>query len=578
MLKTLAIRHYVLIDELRVDFQTGLNIITGETGAGKSILIGALGGLLGDKMGREVIRSGADRAVVEGEFDVRNVPGIADYLNEHDVEVADDGLIIRREVSTGGKSRCFINDQPVSIVVLSGLGDLLVDLHGQHEHQLLLQVAHHGDYLDAFAGLAAERTAMKEKFLQLTAGVRELQEVERTAREAEKSRDFMRFQLNEINAIAPQAGEDEALKAEEQILHNAEMLYERTGHLFQKLYEADGSAAEILAAAESDLAQLAQIDERFRAMVTEAQNARIVVQELAQSVRRYSQDISFDPERLEKIRSRGADLAGLKRKYGGTLDAVLDQAARLTRELDLIENLDEAIAGLQKKLEEVRAAAGELSRNISGCRKKAAGIFSERVQGVLEELGMPRARFNIRQTFTPGTDEPHVRVDRADVRIGPRGFDHVEFLLAANPGEEDKPLAVVASGGEISRVMLALKSLLAEADQVPVLVFDEIDIGISGRIAQAVGRNLKTLGRSHQVLCITHLPQIASMADHHFLVEKSGDEMQTRTTIRPLTAEESIRQIAALLGGEIVTEAHLRSAAELVQEAGRAAKSGSRHR
>jgi len=573
MLKTLAIRNYVLIDELRIDFQAGLNIITGETGAGKSILIGALGGLLGDKMGREVIRAGADRAVVEGEFDIANLPGIREYLSEHDVESADEGLIIRREVSAGGKSRCFVNDQPVSIAVLAGLGDLLVDLHGQHEHQLLLQVAHHGDYLDAFAGLAAERTAMKEKFQQLTACIRELQEVERTAREAEKSRDFMRFQLNEINAIAPQAGEDDALKAEEQILHNAEMLYERTGRLFQKLYEADGSAAEILAAAESDLAQLSQIDERFRAMVTEAQNARIVVQELAQSVQRYAQAISFDPERLEKIRIRGADLAGLKRKYGGTLQAVLDQAARLTRELDLIENLDEAIAGLQKNLDQARAAAGELSRNISERRKKAGEIFSNRVQGVLEELGMPRARFSIRQTFTPDTDEPFVQIEGSTARIGPKGFDLIEFLLAANPGEEDKPLAVVASGGEISRVMLALKSLLAEADQVPVLIFDEIDIGISGRIAQAVGRNLKALGRSHQVLCITHLPQIASMADHHFLVEKSGDDKQTRTTIRPLTAEDSIRQIAALLGGEKVTEAHLRSAAELVQEAGKAAKS-----
>jgi len=195
---------------------------------------------------------------------------------------------------------------------------------------------------------------------------------------------------------------------------------------------------------------------------------------------------------------------------------------------------------------------------------------------VLEELGMPRARFNIRQTVTPAADEPFVDHDGAPVRIGPRGFDHLEFLLAANPGEEDKPLAVVASGGEISRVMLALKSLLAEADQVPVLIFDEIDIGISGRIAQAVGRNLKSLGRSHQVLCITHLPQIASMADHHFLVEKSGDATQTRTSIRPLTADESIRQIAALLGGEKVTEAHLRSAAELVQEAARTAKNGGR--
>ncbi|MBN2355229.1 DNA repair protein RecN [candidate division KSB1 bacterium] len=569
MLQSLYIKNYVLIDEIHIDFQPGLNIITGETGAGKSILIGALGALLGDKWNRDIIRAGADKAIVEGEFALKNLNGLQSFFKTREVDESIDLLLIRREVSGSGRSRCFINDQPVAVDVLTELGDLLVDLHGQHAHQLLLRVPYHGEYLDAFAGLSQDLARLKTSFQQFTANIKKLAEIEKKAQDAEQSRDFMRFQLKEITAIAPQPDEDETLKTEEHILRNAETLAEKTSQLFQKLYEAEGSVSELLSAAEADLSQLAQIDETFAPMVSECQNARIVVTELAKTVGAYRNNISFDPERLEKIRTRAANIANLKRKYGGSIDSVLTYQRKLEQELALVDNLNETIAALKEQIEVDRQSVAELSRYVSDQRRQAGQKLGEGVVAALHHLGMARVRFDVRQNHTLSSEEPIIYVDGESVRVGPRGYDQIEFMLSANPGEDHKPLADVASGGEISRVMLALKSLLAEADKVPVLIFDEIDIGISGRIAQAVGRSLRNLSRSHQVICITHLPQIASMADHHFLVEKKDDGRYTRTTIRPLKQDERIRQIAALVGGELVTEAHLRSAEELMEEAAR---------
>ncbi len=567
MLQSLYIKNYVLIDEIRVEFRSGLSIITGETGAGKSILIGALGAVLGDKLTKDVIRSGADKSIIEAEFALDRCPAIRSYLQAHEVEIEEDFLIIRREVSQNGKSRCYINDQPVPVNVLAEIGDLLVDLHGQHAHQLLLQVPYHGEYLDEYAGLTSPLAQLKEAFHRFSNSLKELEQLQEKAQEAQRSREFMQFQLNEIAAVAPQLDEEEALKAEENILRNSELLAEKTSQLFQKLYEADESVSEILTAAEADLQQLAQIDARFSPMVSDCQNARIVVTELAQTLNHYSRSISFDPERLEKIRNRLAALAVLKKKYGGTIESVLALQAKLRAELDLVDHLQERIDTLRKEIEENRLKVAELSQQISQQRRRAGEVLAADIEAVLNDLGMARARFQIRQQVVTTHHEPFILLDGEMVRVGPRGYDQIEFLLAANPGEDFKPLTVVASGGEISRVMLALKSLLAETDRVPVLIFDEIDIGISGRIAQAVGRRLRLLAKSHQVICITHLPQIASMADHHFLVEKSGDEKQTKTAIRILNREERIQQVAALLGGERVTETHLRSAEELIEQA-----------
>lgn len=567
MLATLFAKNWLLIDELRIEFHPGLNIITGETGAGKSILIGALGALLGDRIGKEVVRGGAEKAVIEAEFHIAGAAGATEFLQQHELEAEGDTLLVRREVHSSGKSRSFINDTPVTAALLEEFGELLVDLHGQHEHQRLLKVATHGPYLDAFARLEPEVEELRHSWQELTAGIRELRTLRQQAAELARSREFMQFQLQEIRSVNPAAGEEEELQQEEQILRHSELLFERTAQIFSRLYESEGSAAELLTATAADLGQLAAIDARFAAMQNDCQSARILVDELAKSVQQYNQAISFDPERLEKIRQRLAALAGLRRKHGTTIEEVVALGQKLEAELVLVDNLDETLAALSGEIEERRTRLAALDAAVSSRRRAAAHDFSTRVAAALAQLGMPRARFEVRQQAAPAGEEPWIAVDGQRLRIGPRGSDQLEFLLAANPGDEAKPLAAVASGGEISRVMLALKSLLAEADQVPVLIFDEIDIGISGRIAQAVGRTLQELGRTHQLLCITHLPQIASMADSHYLVEKSGDDHQTRTTIRPLDRQERVAQVAALIGGDVVTAAHLQSASELIAAA-----------
>ncbi len=567
MLKTLYIKNFVLLDELTIEFQTGLNIITGETGAGKSILIGALGGLLGERLSKDVVRSGADKAVIEGEFDLAGLAAVSEFLQAHEIDDHSEGLTLRREVSSGGKGRCFVNDQPVPVAVLEALGNLLVDLHGQHEHQLLLQPVHHGQYLDAFLDLNGRLETLSRSLSAFTALLHEQQSLQQRAAEARQKRDYLHYQLGEIDAVNPLAGEDEELKQEEHILKHAEVIFEKTQALFQNLYESEGSVSEGLATAASTLAELAQIDPRFQAMADECQNARILVDELSAGLRSYHEGITFDPDRLEKIRVRMSSLAGLKKKFSGDLDHVLEQRVKIRQELDLVDNLDERLAALREELEKQREQVGRLCSEISRRRSESVARFNSQVMSLLVPLGMEKAKFDVALHRMETTSEPFVRVDGKTVRVTANGLEQIEFMMATNPGEGFKSLSAIASGGEISRVMLALKTLLAEVDRVPVLVFDEIDIGISGRIALAVGKSLRRLSKRHQILCITHLPQIAGMAHHHYLVEKTADDTSTRTTISRLSESQRIDQIARLFGGEQVTDASRQSARELVAEA-----------
>jgi DNA repair protein RecN (Recombination protein N) len=568
MLKSLYAKNYALIDEINVQFHHGLNIITGETGAGKSILLGALGALLGDRLSKDVIRSGAEKVIVEGIFHATESIEIAELLQAHDLGTNDSEIIVRREINISGKNRCFINDTPVSLDILASLGDILVDLHGQHQHQLLLQISRHIHYLDDFAHLAEQRARLKESYECLVSLSKELNDLLNREEELKKSKDYLQFQLDEISAVDPQPDEEDVLKDEERILRNAELLYERTGALFQQIYEGEGAVSEIMGNAVNDLADLAQIDKSFIDLRSQCEQAKIAIDEIAKALQGYCSSIDFDTNRLEAIRQRLAVLAGLKKKYGGTIAAILEQKSKAALELDLIENLEGEIERLNGRMEEERVTLRQLSLDVSKIRRVAAQELNGKVVAELERLGMPNADFQIRQDFkTAGPQSQYVVIDDQPVQVSPNGIDQVEFLISANPGEDLKPLVKVASGGEISRVMLALKSLLAEADKVPVLIFDEIDIGISGRIAQAVGKSLRKLAQSHQVICITHLPQIASMAHHHYLVEKTASENETFTSIRELPESERTEQIARLFGGETVTEAHLASASELIKEA-----------
>ena len=566
MLKSLYIKNYVLIDELHVDFGLGLNIITGETGAGKSIIVGALGVILGDSPDKDAIRDPSTKSIFEAELSTERL-NIRYFLEEQEIEDFSGSLLIRRELNDSGRTRSFINDTPVPLRVLSELGDLLIDVHGQHQHQQLLRPKRHIDYLDAYANLIGEREKLKSIYQQLREAQKERKKIVERQHELEQSRDYLEFQLKEIKAIQPEKGEDDALEQEERILGNAEYLYEKTTSMYRDLYEKQGAVVEVLKGAEKALSQLGEIDQSFSSLQSECENARIAVEDIATALQRYSSDITFDPHALEKIRQRMLQINGLKKKYGHSIENILERKAHIEKELSLIGNVDENIEKLDKQIENTRQELSVLCDSLSQKRHQAADGLSRKVNDLLAQLGMEKAQFSVHNTYKYEPEEPYVKVNNESMNVTSKGIDNIEFFIVSNKGEEERPLASIASGGEISRVMLALKSLLAESDNVPVLVFDEIDAGVSGRIAQAVGKTLRHLAKSHQILSITHLPQIASMAHHHYVVEKSSGDGHTRTAIHKLESRERIENIAQLLGGREVTNTYLQSASALIEEA-----------
>lgn len=569
MLKRLYIRNYALLDEVEVEFGSGLNVITGETGAGKSIIIGALSTILGEKAEADVIRAGADKAIVEGVFSVAHLSEVASLLQENLLHDGSEEVIVRRELHLSGRSRAFVNDTPVPLKVLEELGEFLVDLHGQHEHQSLLRVREHLLFLDAFGQLVGERNGVRQQYELVQELTRQLARMQEEARERAEKRSLYEFQLREIQALDPQPGEDQALEREECLARNRERLFALTEEINQQLYEGEGAVSERLHRCAALLDELRGIDACFAQLLELCESARIAVEEIAKSARAYQTHIDFSPTRLEEIRERLARLTGLKKRYGGTLDAVLSYKELLERELALGENQEGHLAALRERLAAEREELVRRCKELSARRQEAARALEAQVVAELANLGMHHATFVV-QIQRQEDPEGIALSDGKRYRVTPRGMDEVEFFISSNPGEPVRPLARVASGGEISRIMLALKSVLAELDRVPVLIFDEIDIGISGRVAHVVGRSLQGLGRSHQVISITHLPQIASMGDHHYVVEKKTEGERTHTVVRALSDEERPAEIAKLLGGETVTEAHVEGARELLAEAGSA--------
>ncbi len=566
MLKSLHVENFALIDKIDIQFQPGLNIITGETGAGKSILIDALGATIGEKIESDSLRKGTTRAVAEGIFQIANNRELKQFLQQADVEDTSDEIILRKEISDSLRNRAFVNDSPVPNSVLMGIGNLLVDLHGQHEHQSLLRVNYHLQYLDEFGGydqLLADTDQHYHHFMKLN---EELQAILARARSLTEKRDLFRFQIQEIQSVDPHPGEEDELLTEEKILLNSEKLYQFTNGLFNDLYSNSDSVYDRIADALKKLAELAEIDPKFHQLQADCQQAQVAIEELAKFLQDYSHNIEFNPERLESVRQRLGQFSLLKRKYQRTVNEIIAYKKILEQELQDIDDLDTVIAAKQQAIDDERQTLSQLCLLLSQQRSAAAKKLEQLVLQHLGELGMKNARFMIKLEQVPD-ENGAVQLGEQRFRVTAQGIDQVEFYIAANPGEDLKPLVRVASGGEISRIMLALKSSLAQVDRIPVLIFDEIDHGISGRIAQAVGYSLKRLARTHQIICITHLPQIASMGDHHFVVEKIQDKDSTRTQIRQLTADERPVEIAKLLGGESVTETHIQAARELIAEA-----------
>src|SRR5579862_6670457 len=565
MLSSLSIKQYALIEELTVEFERGLNIITGETGAGKSIIIDALGLILGERADVSMIRKGAEKAIVEAVFSVDGKSPLKSIMEEQGIEWSNE-LIIRRELSVKGQSRCFINDSPVTFAALKQIGDLLVDLHGQHEHQSLLRTETHIVMVDEFGGhekLLAEYRVAYQRAQAILAAIDDL--LAKESQLAER-RDLYEFQLKEIDAVGPVALEDERLETDLKLMQNAEQLHALTDALYRMLYEGENAVHDQLIVARKQLDQLAAIDSTFEESIKETESAAAIVKELAKSVQDYNSRIEFSPERIEQIRTRLGALSLLKKKYGGSLEAVLAHRDKIQREAALAGNFEGEIAKLKKQFDAERAVCAEAAFRLSAKRKEAGKKIDKAVMEALAELGIAKARFETRivSTKVDNDDRAIVREGKNALAADANGIDQVEFYIATNVGEDVKPLVKVASGGEISRVMLALKKILSKTAQVPLLVFDEIDVGISGRIAQAVGQSLKNLSRFHQVVTITHLPQIAGFADAHFAVEKSEDQKRVTTRMRKLSANERVNEVAKLMSGEKITEAALQGARELI--------------
>jgi len=565
MLKNLSIKHYALIEDLTIDFERGLNIITGETGAGKSIIIDALSLILGERADTDMVRKDADKAIVEGIFDVSDNKKLRTLLEKNNIESCDE-MIVRREVSAKGQSRSFINDTPASISVLKDIGDLLVDLHGQHDHQSLLRTETHIDLLDDFGGLeglCGEYYTAYRKALDTARAVEELVSREQQLMER---RSFYEFQIREIDAVNPRPHEEDELERELIILENSERLFSSTERLYQMLYEGDHSIHDQLILTRNELENLTAIDPAFGESQREAGSASAVVDELAKFIQQYNSKIDFNPRRLEEIRDRLGNLSILKKKYGGTLEAMLQYRDKIGHEVNLAENFKTEIEVLRKKFDIQRQRTSEVAQRLSVKRNEIGGKAGTLIVRALQELGIPNAVFEVRCTHRISADpgKAIARIGKECYEATPKGIDFVEFYISTNVGEDPRPLPKVASGGEVSRIMLALKMVLAKSDRLPLLVFDEIDVGVSGKIAQVVGQSLNKLSQFHQVVAITHLPQIAGFADSHFVVKKIEDGKRAKTQIRKLGDDERVREVAILLSGDEITNSGLESARELM--------------
>ncbi len=567
MLKELRIRNLAVVESATIPFGPGLNILTGETGAGKSIMVDALTLLLGERaQPAEAIRTGADSATIEAVFAIPKKSPIPALLQEHGFALEDGRLVVRRELVRSGRGRVFLNDANATLAVLEKLGEALVEVHGQHEAQALLRPGRHLDLLDAFAGLGILRDKLRQRYEERQALAAELQELAAAARDKVARTELCRAQIAEIDGARLRPGEEEALREERKRLQNAERLAEGAGAAYQQLYDEPTAAAAQLGRAIATLRELAKVD---AALAPTVQALDVLVAELDEAVRAirsYRDGIVFDPPRLEELERRLEEIARLKRKYGDSIEGVLAARERMVADLDKLEHGEEQGRQLTERLDKLEAELATRAADLSARREQAAARLEGLVVAELGELDLDKPVFKVRLSREPA-GHGDVAVGPERWRLGPRGADQAEFLFSPNPGEEPKALARIASGGELSRTMLALKVILAASDAVPVLIFDEVDAGIGGKTADTIGRKLRQVGRARQVLCITHLPQIACYADHHLRTEKRVEGERTLTALAVLDGDERVREIARMLGGETVTDTSLRHATALLSQA-----------
>jgi DNA repair protein RecN (Recombination protein N) len=569
MLTQLRISHFAIIDELEVRFDRGFNVVTGETGAGKSILIDALHLLLGGRAQTDLVRTGHEECAVEALYEPLDVPATNGRLESVGLPQCEDGqLLVRRTVHKEGRSRVWVNGSVATVGQLSQITRRLVDISSQHEHTSLLDAAGHLSLLDLFAGLGAQLADYRTAYDLLAEAARVLQSLQMNESERARRVDYLQFQLEEIDRIDPKADEEEALKQERQRLGSAEKLRSATQEAEALLYSRDGAVSEQLGEALERLTKVAGIDPELKPLADSVQQSLALVTETARDLGRYTRTVNDDPGRLEEIDERLESFRKLCRKHGGDLAKVLAQRDLMRAELTQLTSHEERLGEAEAARREAATRARSLARALTAARRKAARSFSETVVARLGDLGMKRTIFEVRVSAAGTEIEGALDDGTEDARLTPRGQDIVEFLLSPNPGEEPRPLERIASGGELSRVMLAIKRVLAERDPVETYVFDEVDAGIGGATGEVVGRMIGEVALDRQVICITHLAQIAAWGESHYTVAKALKDGRTQSHVTRLTGADARQQeIARMLSGHI-TAASLEHARELLGHAG----------
>jgi DNA repair protein RecN (Recombination protein N) len=560
MLHELSITNFAIIDELHVSFDEGLNIISGETGAGKSILIGAVSLLLGDRATAEMIRTQTDTATVEALFNIKSDQMLQEKLAGMGFSAGED-LVIRRVISRSGKNRAQINGQMATLSNLAAVSESLINICGQHEHQVILSAENHIDILDEFGGCLTARAAYEAVYSQYRGLCDRIGKLEDLRRHRAEKIDLIQFQLKEIKDLNPRAGEDALLSDEKKVLANVQKLADYANRAYALLYSESRCVSDQLKEVLAQIKEIQKIDAGLNLSLADMEGCFALLQDAALTLRDYTKNLIFDPDRFAAIDERLDAINRLKRKHGGTLDALLARKQDMEEELRRVSNAEEELEALAKEKDNIVRDLREKSLSLSGLRHRAAAQLKEAVDAEMHDLNMPHARFFVE--FLRSCSE-------AEETYGPKGGDEIEFYLAANAGEEPKALNKIASGGELSRIVLALKNVLSQTGSVATVVFDEVDSGIGGATAEIVGRKLKEVSAHHQVICITHLPQIASFGGQHLRVTKRVADGRTATWVEKIDAEQKIEEISRMLGGVDVTETARDHAREMLAAAGAA--------
>jgi DNA repair protein RecN (Recombination protein N) len=556
MLRELRIQNFTIIESLELNFSEGLTVLTGETGAGKSILVDALELLLGGRASTDQIRTGSKEAILEAAFSsFPKHPAIAQLQEMELLKPDDEEILVRRIIPQSGKGRAYLNGGLIPLGLLQQLGESLVDIHGQHEHQSLLRDDHQRDLLDAYGGHVPLRETYQQHYGRLLALKREREELQSLEHDRSRLEDLLRFQQQEITSARLKPGEEEELDQERQLLSHAERLSALTAEAYDSLYETDESILGRLSRIDSLIHELNQIDPRLGEVVSLTSEANANLKEIAERLRAYRDQVEYDPGRLEEIEDRLHLIGRLKKKYGGTVDEVLSTLNKVEEELRGLSGREERLSQIDLQEKEQQSQVEDLARKLTRERRRSAKSLEKEMQRELKQLRMARTTFEVR-----------IKPLEGEGSLGPKGADEVAFLIAPNPGEETRLMSRIASGGELSRIMLALKVIFGDMDRVPTLVFDEVDAGIGGAVAEVVGGRLKTVAKHRQVLCITHLPQIAAYATTHVAIEKRLDSGRSTTRASFLSDRERVDEIARMLGGREITPTAVKHAREMLDK------------